>query len=171
MRKVAFLLALVIALYGCQKAEQPKGVAVTGQKAPNFILHSLDGRSISLQGLKGRVVLLEFWATWCPPCRQSIPEMEALYNEFRGEDFALVGISMDDPGDKETVKEFIKEFGIKYPVAIDDGKVSKSYGVISIPSLFLLDKEHKIVKHYFGYNPGLKKILSQQIRELLKKNV
>ncbi len=172
MRKTLFLiLVLSVMFLGCKKAEEPKQVAMPGQKAPNFVLRGIDGKRVSLDDFKGKVVLIEFWATWCPPCRASIPEMEALYKEFLGKDFELVGISIDDPADSSVVKEFVKEYNMPYPVALDDGKVSKTYGVVSIPTLYLLDRDHRIVKHYFGYSPGLKDTLAAEIRALLEKHV
>lgn len=171
MKKVLLGLAVFLVFWGCQKSEGPKNVAMPGNTAPAFTLSTLDGRTLSLDDLKGKVVLVEFWATWCPPCRESIPELEALYRDFFGKDFEIVGISLDDPDSKEDVKRFVKEYGMTYPVAIDDGKVSKAYGVISIPTLFILDRDHKIVKHYFGYTTGLKESIAAEIKRLLDKNV
>ncbi len=171
MKRLAIVLAVFLLLLGCQKSKAPEEVAMPGAKAPSFTLRGLDGRPISLDALKGKVVLIEFWATWCPPCRASIPELEALYKEFLGKDFELIGISIDDPEAREDVKRFVKEYNMPYPVAIDDGRVSKVYGVVSIPTLYILDRDHKIVKHYFGYSRGLKDTLASEIRALLKKDV
>ena len=119
-----------------------------GQKAPEFSLKDINGKTVSLSAFKGKVVILDFFASWCPPCRQEIPDFIKLQNEYGDKGFAMVGVALVKLGD---AKKFAGEFGISYPVLIDDGKVSNLYGPVrSIPTTFVIDKDMKVVKMYIG---------------------
>jgi peroxiredoxin len=136
-------------------------------KAPNFTLTDVRGGKVDLSGFRGRVVVLEFWATWCPPCRESIPELNALYDKYKDKGVAVLAISVDKgDGALSTVNSFMKENAVRYPVLMDDGKTNRSYGVTSIPALFLIDKEGRVVKRIAGFMPGLGENLSPEIERL-----
>ncbi len=170
MRAIARYILIVLfvgLIISCQSGSKST-VPVVGNKAPEFSIRDINGRKIDINSLKGKVVLLEFWATWCPPCRRSIPEMETLYRQFVDKDFVLIGISLDEGSNAvEAVKNFVNEFNMTYPIAVDTGEVSKKYQVTSIPTIFLIDKSQKIVKRYMGFSPGLGEELSRQIEALL----
>jgi len=137
-------------------------------KAPGFTLADVRGGKVDLSGLRGKVVLVEFWATWCPPCRESIPDLHSLHDKYKDRGLAVVAISLDKGADAASaVGSFMKEHAIRYPVLMDDGKTSQSYGVTSIPALFLIDKDGRIVKRVAGFIPGLADDLSQLIERLL----
>ncbi|MGD1074666.1 MAG: TlpA disulfide reductase family protein [Thermodesulfovibrionales bacterium] len=158
---------VVFLAVSCAK-EKSAGVQEGKGPSPDFTLRDVQGGKVSLSGLRGRVVLLEFWATWCPPCRESIPELNEIFKKYKDRGLAVLGISMDSDGDASaTVSSFMKEQPMLYPVVIDDGKVSTQYGVTSIPSLFLIDKNGNVVKRFSGFMPGLAESLSNDIERLL----
>jgi thiol-disulfide isomerase/thioredoxin len=105
--------------------------------AVDFTLSGLNGESIALSDLSGEFVFLNFWATWCPPCREEMPSMEVLHNELQGEPFRMVAVNVRE--DAPTVEGFIDEFGYTYPILLDsDGRVSTNYGVRGIPTTFFI---------------------------------
>lgn len=109
----------------------------------NFTLTDLDGHAWTLKDLKGKVVMLNFWATWCPPCRKEMPDLEALYKQFEPQGLVILGISDDDP---EKVREFVQKQGTTYPVLLDPGsKVNELLHIQGIPKTFVYDREGKIV--------------------------
>lgn len=148
----------------CQRKKQ----AVEGGQAPDFSLNDLDGVEVSLSNLRGKIVLLEFWATWCPPCRESIPAMNELYKKYNDKGLVLLGISVDKGQNiAEDIRAFIREYSIKYPIAIDSKNVNTLYGVYSIPTLILIDKAGKVALKNIGFSPEMEKRLSSEIERLL----
>jgi peroxiredoxin len=109
----------------------------------NFTLADLNGKSWTLQELRGKVVLVNFWATWCPPCRSEMPDLNALYEEFKDRGFVVLAISDEDAG---KVRPFIAQYHFVYPVLLDpDRKIHKAYGIEGIPKSFVYDREGKLV--------------------------
>jgi thiol-disulfide isomerase/thioredoxin len=133
--------------------------------APDFTLKTLDGEEITLSQLKGKVVLLDFWATWCGPCRESIPHLIQLYKDYRGSGFELVGMNVDK-GDVEVVRRFIKSMDIPYPIVATSEDVLRSYRVTGIPATFLIDKEGKIRERMAGFNRTIAQQLTTQVANL-----
>ncbi|HAM53511.1 MAG TPA: thioredoxin [Nitrospiraceae bacterium] len=158
-------ITVVLFAASCTKEKSPSGVE---NKSPDFTLRDMRGGKVSLAGFRGRVVLLEFWATWCPPCRESIPELNELYKRYKDRGLVVLGISLDSEGDAASaIVSFMKEQPIIYPVLIDDTKASMLYSVSSIPALFLIDKNGNVVKRVSGFVPGLTENLSNDIERLL----
>lgn len=123
----------------------------TPPPAPDFALPTLDGEVFRLSDHRGRVVVLNFWATWCPPCRQEIPDFIALQEHYGDDEVVFVGISLDDAS-RDRVEDFVEEMGVIYPIAIDDGTASSAYGPIaSLPTTFLLGRDGTVQ----GYAPGM----------------
>jgi peroxiredoxin len=125
-----------------------KMVATTqGQEAPEINLPSPDGTNIALSSLKGKIVLVDFWASWCGPCRKEMPNVVKAYAKFKDKGFEIYGVSLDQ--DKDRWVEAIKKDGITWPQVSDlkqwDCEPAKQYGVTGIPATFLLDKEGKII--------------------------
>ena len=140
----AMLLALAL-LTACTQGE--KGGATNA--APDFTLKDLDGRQVELSGLKGRVVLVEFWATWCPPCRKSIPALQRLHMTYGGKGLTILAVSMDEGG-MDNVRTFVKEHGVTYTVLIGTDETGTKYGVRMIPATYLIDRQGVIQKRYIG---------------------
>ncbi len=119
--------------------------------APDFELTALDGSTIKLSSLKGKVVLLDFWATWCPPCRKMIPELKKVYSKYKNKGVEIIGISMDE-GSLSTIKSFVDNTGINYPIVRGDHALSKAYGYINaIPTSFIIDKAGVIRNKHTGF--------------------
>jgi thiol-disulfide isomerase/thioredoxin len=117
--------------------------------APDFQAARLDGTPVRLGSLKGKVVFLNFWATWCPPCREEMPSMEALYQVFRETDLEFLAIDIQE--DRNTVAAFVTEHGLNFPVALDStGRISAEYGIRGIPTTFIIDREGGVVASVVG---------------------
>ena len=117
--------------------------------ASDFKLQDLNGKTVKLSDFKGKPVLLDFWATWCPPCRASIPGMEKLYKKYSGKGLVVLSISLDQ-GDWDSVKSFSTEHGITYPVLKGTEDVASQFQVRTIPMLVIINKEGRTVKRYLG---------------------
>ncbi len=133
--------------------------------APDFTLKTLAGQQITLSQLKGKVVLLDFWATWCGPCRESIPHLVQLYNANRENGFELIGMDVDK-GDVEAVRGFVKSMDIPYPIVVAPDDVVKSYRVTGIPATILIDKEGKIRERIAGFNSTIAQEIMRKVAEL-----
>ena len=119
---------------------------LTAQAAPDFTLEALDGRQVRLADLKGQVVLINIWATWCPPCVREIPRLERTYARYRDQGFVLLGVNTTYQDDRAKVAAFVREQRMSYPVLLDmDGKVGRSYASSLMPSSFLIDRAGNIV--------------------------
>ncbi|MEO8044006.1 MAG: TlpA disulfide reductase family protein [Spartobacteria bacterium] len=113
--------------------------------APDFQLKNLEGKTIKLSDYKGKVVLLNFWATWCPPCREEIPDLVALQKQYAARGLVVLGISMDEGG-AAGVARFAKKFEINYPIVMGNEKTSEAYGGIQVlPTTFIIDRKGKVV--------------------------
>jgi cytochrome c biogenesis protein CcmG/thiol:disulfide interchange protein DsbE len=134
----------------------------TGKAAPDFTYTDINGKNLSLSGLRGKVVILDFWATWCPPCKMEIPGFVQLQKQYEKEGLMVVGIALDT---EEKVKNFAKEYGINYPLAIGDQSITQAYGGIQgIPTTFIIDKTGCIVGQHVGYRP--KEVFEQEFLKL-----
>jgi cytochrome c biogenesis protein CcmG/thiol:disulfide interchange protein DsbE len=148
-----------ISLSGCAREKEPYPVA------PDFSVKTLDGQQITLSQLRGQVVLLDFWATWCSPCRESMPHLVDLYNTYRAQGLEVIGLS-EDKGDVETVRHFVKSLDIPYPIAICPDEVSRSFRVSALPTAFLIDRNGKIQQKILGFNPSIAQQVKIKIGEL-----
>lgn len=164
------VLVLFALLSSCGRNESvpSPSVAEIGTPAPDFSLLSVSGETVKLSGLKGRVVLLEFWATWCGPCKESIPELSALYGEYRDRGFTVIGVSVDGEGNPtKELAAFARDNRMNYPVLAGTEETSRTYGVRSIPAGFLIDKEGRIVETFVGYSGQFKTTIRAKIEKLL----
>ena len=138
------------------------------REAPAFALTDLAGATLSLESLKGRVVLLDFWATWCVPCRRSMPALQALHTRFRARGLTVLGVSIDEKADAK-VRKFVQERAFTYPISIDAGAnpAWQAYRVKAIPAAYLIDRDGKVVAQWTGTAPSLDE-LEARIHGLLE---
>ena len=141
------------------------GVASASAQAPSLRVATLDGDSLSLDALRGKVVLVNFWATWCPPCRIEMPGFQRVYDEKKNAGFTIVGLSTDATG-SAAVRAFLAERGVTYPVAMANGQAVRDFGGVSLlPSSFLIDRQGRIRHEVRGMFTSL--ALEQAVDRLL----
>ncbi len=139
----------------------------TKAAAPDFTLRTMEGPNLRLQEQRGRVVLVNFWATWCGPCRQELPQLNKLYDKYRGSGFVLLGVNIDD--DARTATELATKLGVRFPVLLDtDKKVSRLYDMSAMPATLMIDRDGRVRYIHRGYRDGVEQTYEEQIRELLK---
>jgi len=161
------LLFLILGLIGCQKPASLIGL-LRGNVAPNFQLENLEGKLVNLWDFRGKVVFLNFWTTWCPPCRMEMPEMEIIYQDYRAKGLEILAVNLRE--DREIVKAFMDLGGFSFPVLLDfEVRVGKDYQIFSLPTTFLLDYEGKIKEVFIGYQPWTDLKYRQMIENLLIK--
>lgn len=125
------------------------GVRRNSDQAHDFVVPDLQGNAVRLSALRGKVVFLNLWATWCPPCREEMPSMERLFAKFRERDFAMLAVSNDE--DRAALDAFVKDHQVSFPVLYDpDRQVGDAYGVWGYPETFLIDRTGKVVEHVIG---------------------
>lgn len=147
---LALLLGLSLAGTGCTTKTTSTQAGAVGTAAPAFALPDLEGKTVRNTDLHGKVVILNFWATWCPPCRDEVPDFVRLQSKYRDKGLAIVGLSLDAGGAND-VRPFVDEYDVNYTMLIANQETAESYGGIQgIPTSFLLDREGKIVKRFVG---------------------
>lgn len=160
MRKISVVFMMVFLLGACSQS----GALEVGGSAPDFALTDTNGESVRLSDFAGKVIILDFFASWCPPCREEIPDFIALEKEYGPKGFAVVGISLVDA---DQTRAFMRKMGINYSVLVDDGRVSRTYGPVrSIPTTFLIDRDMKVRKVYIGYRT--RDVFEADMNELLR---
>ena len=136
-----------------------------GAPAPDWELTGLDGKTVKFSDFRGKVVILDFWATWCMPCRIEIPHFVELQKQYGDRGLAIIGVSLDEQG-PDVVKKFVKQFQMTYPVVIGNEKIVEAYGGIEgIPTTFVIGRKGRIVRAYMGYND--KPVFEKEIQLLL----
>jgi peroxiredoxin len=140
---------------------------LTGQSAPDFALKSSTGENLRLSEYRGDVVMVNFWATWCGPCRQEMPLLDELYTRYQRVGFTLLGVNIDD--DSRKAMNMVSELGVNFPVLFDSRKeVSKLYQVDAMPVTVIIDREGNIRFVHQGYKPGYEEHYLDEIRALLR---
>jgi thiol-disulfide isomerase/thioredoxin len=159
MKKTAliFLMASLVPIIGSAQTVSPdvtdtfrRARIPVRKPAPirDFTVRMLDGSTQKVSELKGNVVFLNFWATWCGPCRTEMPSMETLYQRFKDRSFVMLAIDLQE--DREDVSSFMRQMGLTFPVGIDDGPISRMYGISAIPTTFIIDKNGYIISAIAG---------------------
>lgn len=163
MKQIIFILIPIFLLISC--CGNPKPSSGVPNKATDFTLEQLGGSKVTLSELKGKVVLVDFWATWCPPCRAAIPHLIQMYNTYKDSGLIVLGISLDQEKDK--LPSFIKDNNITYPILYGNSQVAIAYNVQSIPTLVIFDKKGKIIFREVGFNEENVTTLKQKVMENL----
>ncbi|MFZ0797944.1 MAG: TlpA disulfide reductase family protein [Terriglobales bacterium] len=164
---VAAMLFAGIRMARNKRANGPAKGQLIGSLAPDFDLQTLDGKNLRLSDLRGKAVLLNFWATYCSPCKIEMPWFVQLQTEYGPQGFQIVGVAMDDASTEEIAK-FAKEMGVNYPILLGKESVGQSYGGVSVlPTTFFLDRDGKLIAREFGlqsrsvFVDHIKKAMSQ----------
>ena len=154
-------------VFGVFAATSLASSGLTGQTAPDFALKSSNGENLRLSEYRGDVVMVNFWATWCGPCRQEMPLLDELYSRYQRVGFSLLGVNIDDNSSK--AMDMVSELGVSFPVLFDSRKeVSKLYEVEAMPVTVLIDREGTVRYVHHGYKPGYEDKYLDQIRSLLR---
>jgi peroxiredoxin len=141
--------------------------ANTSGPAPDFTLKSQTGENIKLSELRGQVVMINFWASWCGPCRQEMPLLDQIYQHYEPMGFTLLGVNVEE--DSTAANKVLKEIPVSFPVLFDNkSQVSESYKVRAMPSTVLIDRDGKMRYLHEGYRPGYEDEYQQQVRELIR---
>lgn len=153
--------ALMLAAGAALPAPAPSAMA------PDFTLRSMNGPNLRLQEQRGQVVLINFWATWCGPCRQEMPHLNRLYDKYKSSGFVLLGVNVDD--DSRKAADLAAKLGLRFPVLLDtEKKVSRVYDMSAMPATVLIDRDGKVRHIHRGYRDGYENTYDTQIRDLLK---
>ena len=164
MKLTNTVIALVFSVFA---ASSLASSGMEGQQAPDFALKSSTGENLRLSEYRGDVVMINFWATWCGPCRQEMPLLDELYNRYQRVGFNLLGVNIDD--DSRRAMQMAEELGIDFPVLFDASKeVSRLYEVEAMPVTVLVDREGTVRYVHHGYKPGYEDKYLDQIRSLLR---
>jgi len=158
------VLALLVTVFA---ATSLASSGLEGQEAPDFALKSSTGENLRLSEYRGDVVMINFWATWCGPCRQEMPLLNELYTRYERVGFNLLGVNIDD--DSRRAMQMIDEMGVSFPVLFDSRKeVSNLYEVEAMPVTVLVDREGNVRYVHHGYKPGYEDKYLDQVRSLLR---
>jgi cytochrome c-type biogenesis protein CcmF len=158
---VAVFVAAVVAMWGgTLEAIQITGRPLLDQPAPDFTLDLLDGSTLTLSDLRGQVVVVNFWATWCPPCKTEMPDLQAVWEEYQAEGVVLVGVAFDD--EAAAVRESADRYGVTYALGLEaEGSISTAYGVTGVPETFVVDADGEVAHVYIG------PVTADELREAL----
>jgi len=179
MKKLAIILALAVATSACNRTSDPNTASADEEKKPlastsasrkplpSFELANIAGGSFKSSDLRGKVTVVDFWATWCENCIPEIPDYNALREKYKGQGFEVIGMTMES-GTLAEIKPKVAEFKMDYPVIVGDDKVLEGFGgVIGYPTTFLVGRDGTIYKKYLGSPPGKKEHLEKDIESLL----
>jgi cytochrome c biogenesis protein CcmG/thiol:disulfide interchange protein DsbE len=140
-----------------------------GKKAPDFTLETVSGRTVSMKDLRGKFVVLDFWAVWCGPCQQSMPFFQKIQNDYGKYGLEVIGVHVDDrmpPAD--TVKEYLDDRGIQYDTLMSTVEVDDKFMIYAMPTTFIIDRSGKVAKVHVGFNPSTTPAeVEKEIRTLL----
>jgi len=172
-----FLLSLVLLLVmlfplpvlagSSRPASEPAAGVAVGSQAPDFTLEQVGGGQVSLGSLRGKIVLVNFWATWCPPCKAELPSMERLYARMKKKGLEILAVNVEADG-REILPKFLDQHPHTFPVLLDlEGEVQASYGVFRFPETFVVGKDGKIIDHIIGGRDWADKQMIDKFNQLI----
>ncbi len=167
MKRRSFVTAATALVAGAALPALVPAVAAAPTPAPDFVLDSNTGKPIKLSGYKGKVVMINFWATWCGPCRQEWPLLESIYKQYKNQDFMLLGVNVEP--DTKPAGEWLKQKPVSFPVLYDvKSEVSAAYRVVGMPTTVWVDKKGFLRASHQSYKPGDENEYLNNIRMLLR---
>lgn len=175
-RRLLFLVILILGMAWTLLSADKSGSTTAGiipapQKgflAPDFTLETLEGESVTLSDLHGQAVLINFWATWCPPCRAEMPAFQQAYSDYEDEGFIILAVNATQQDNPTDIAAFVEEFGLSFPIILDnEGTVNQLYQVRSLPTSFFIDKEGVISEVVIG-GPIAEALIRSRIEGLLR---
>ena len=175
-RRIFYLILLAAGLAWILFSADKTGSSTAGQipapqagfLAPDFELKTLDGETVRLADLRGQAVLINLWATWCPPCRAEMKTLDKVYKEYKDEGFTILAVNMTYQDDLDAVLPFVQEAGLTYPILLDEtGEMGKAYQMKSLPSSFFVNRDGTIHEVVIG-GPMAEALLRTRIEEILK---
>lgn len=135
--------------------------------APDFTLKSNSGKNLRLSEYRGEVVLINFWASWCGPCRQEMPLLDELHKRYEALGFTVLGVNVEE--DSSAARKLLEDMPVSFPVLFDEqSTVSREYDIVAMPSTVLVDRDGKVRYLHKGYKPGLEVVYNEQVRELIR---
>lgn len=167
MKRFIVFATLVVALGGAVVLQFAGSGSSSRFEAPDFTLPDLRGQSHTLSAYRGKVVFLNLWATWCPPCRDEMPSMEKLHRRFADQGLVMLAVSQDE-GPRAGVESFVRGLGLSFPILLDpEGRLPGRYGVTGYPETFLIDRNGRIVEHIVGPEDWFSEEAQQLIADML----
>ena len=175
-RRVLYFVILTVALAWIYVSADRAGTSTAGEipapregfLAPDFTLQTIEGERVTLSELRGQAVLVNLWATWCPPCRAEMPAMQKMYEEYKDQGFTILAVNMTYQDNSSAIAPFIQEHALTFPILIDDtGKVADNYELRSLPSSFFIDRDGIIQEVVIG-GPMAEALLRTRIESIIK---
>ena len=161
-KRLLLFVLLAVFILGCSKGDSGQGLS---GGAPDFTLPAVDGSMVSMSDYSGKVILVDFWATWCPPCQEMIPILSKLHKKYSEKGLVTLGVSLDKDG-LGVLGTFVHENMIPYKVVMGDNRISNAFGgVSSIPTLYMVDREGRLVRKLTGYHSYNQ--LEEQVKKYL----
>jgi peroxiredoxin len=159
--------SVIVAIWLAAMTSAAAPAVLTSDPAPDFTLHSLGGPNLRLREQRGQVVMLNFWASWCGPCKEEMPLLDRLYEKYHASGFQLLGVNVDD--DVRNATGASSKLRVHFPVLLDTQKrVSRLYDLSTMPSTVLIDRDGRVRYIHRGYKDGYERTYEEQIRELLR---
>ena len=167
MKKLLIIILLLPVYFTASSVDSNLEAAELGKAAPPFALKDIQGNTVRLEDFRGRLVIIDFWATWCHECEEVTPELDRIYRKFRDRGLIVLGISLDEGSSRiKDVNNFVKKYNLTYTMLMDDGKANKLYKIRGLPTTLILDKNHVIVEKYIGNVFGFESKLNNIVEKL-----